>query len=74
MAKIKDFILKNSDESYPTNIALQIKKEDDTIHSIELPQKVRASESFVDDLTRFLPLKNIHFDYKHNFVRELVRN
>ena len=72
--KIKDFILKNSDESYPTNIALQIKKEDDTIHSIELPQKVRASESFVDDLTRFLPLKNIHFDYKHNFVRELVRN
>ena len=57
--RIKDFILKNSDESYPTNITLQIKKEDYTLHSIELPQKVRASEYFVNDLTRFLPLKNI---------------
>ena len=71
---IKNLILRNGDKNPQTNVILQIEKEDGTIQIVDSHRKVHASKSFVDDLTRFLPLQNIHFDYKHNFERELVRN
>ncbi len=61
--EIKNLISKNNDKVSQTNVVLQIEKKDRTIHCIESHKKVHASKSFIEDLTRFLPLKNIHFDY-----------
>ena len=67
---IKNLILKNAGENPQTNVVLQIEKKDGTTQIVESHNKVQASKSFVDDLTRFLPLKNIHFSYKQDFGKQ----